>query len=153
MQGTRRVSETTSAFESNALRHIVRRHRPLFPFPFQTPVFSCSLSPSPFLPLPLPSPLNSPYMIHEAHSFAIRWHDTHPTTVPWNHAPWSRDPPDHVIRLPLLPCLDYPLVATLLCDSPYNSTTSVRRQMQSFYLRSNTRRIIEPIEYGTIKYM
>lgn len=49
--------------------------------------------------------------------------------------------------------LDYPLVATLLCDSPYNSTTSVRRQMQSFYLRSNTRRIIEPIEYGTIKYM
>lgn len=79
MQSTRRVSETTSAFESNVHRHIV--HRSLFLFPFQTPVFSCS-----------PPPLNSPYMIHEAHSSAIRWHDTHPTTVPWNHAPWSRDP-------------------------------------------------------------
>lgn len=99
MQGTRRVSETTSAFESNALRHIVRRHRSLFPFPFQTPVFSCS----PSSPTRHPPPLNSPYMIHEAHSSAIRWHDTQPTTVPWNHAPWSRDPRPRVERHPLLP--------------------------------------------------
>lgn len=32
-----------------------------------------------------------------AHSSAgIRWHDTRPATVPWNHASWSGDPPSFV---------------------------------------------------------
>lgn len=54
----------------------------------------CAETPSP-VSLPFPpnpvrpravlrvlAPLSSPYMIHEAHSSAIRWHDTHPATVP-----------------------------------------------------------------------
>jgi len=122
MQSTRCVPETTSAFESNALRHIVQRHHSLC---------FCSLFKLPSFRAHLP-PLNSPYMIHEAHSSAIRWHDTHPTTVPWNHAPWSRDP--RPCNMPSLSArLDYPLVATLFCNSIYDSSTSVR-QMQSFYL-------------------
>lgn len=42
MQGTTRVSEATSAFESNPLRHIVRRHPPPFLFPSR---------PTPFAPV------------------------------------------------------------------------------------------------------
>lgn len=59
--------------------------------------------------LVLTPPLNSPYMIHEAHSSAIRWHDTHPTTVPWNHAPWSRDPRPRYMPPSPPTRLDYPL--------------------------------------------
>lgn len=36
--------------------------------------------------------LHTWYMKHTA-SDGIRWHDTQPTTVPWNHASWSGDPP------------------------------------------------------------
>lgn len=49
-----------------------------------------------------------PYMIHEAHSSSIRWHDTHPTTVPWNHASWSCDPST----------CHSPSFVTLLCRPP-----------------------------------
>lgn len=136
MQGTRHVSEATSAFESYAPRHIVPRRPFLLPFatiPFPFPLL--------FTPQHLVLiPLNSPYMIHEAHSSAIRWHDTHPTTVPWNHAPWSRYP-----RLrrytPFLSL--YPFVETLLYDDIYD-TASVHHRMQLRYLRSNTGKLIKP---------
>lgn len=79
MQGTRRVSEATSAFESNALRYIVRRHPSYVSVPYSSPP---SLSPVPAALSRALTPFGSPYMIHEAHSSAIGWHDTHPTTVP-----------------------------------------------------------------------
>lgn len=109
------------------------------------PYYRSLSSQPPFSP-PLPQhlvliPLNSPYMIHEAHSSAIRWHDTHPTTVPWNHAPWSRDPRLRRYIPSLSIPSDHPFVETLFCDDIYN-TTSVHRRMQSRYLRSSIRKSV-----------
>lgn len=84
--------------------------------------------------LVLNPPLNSPYMIHEAHSSAIRWHDTHPTTVPWNHAPWSR-----ALRPRYMPSPSTVWI-TLLCDT-YNSASSTHCQIQSFYLMPSAKKL------------
>lgn len=139
MQGTRSVSETTSAFESNVLRHIVRRHCSLFPFPFQTPVFSYSLLPPP------PLTHRTWYMKHIALPS-----DGMILTQPPSREIMPRDPmtPDHIIFLPLLSVW---IILSLQSSFVIVSTISMHRQM--YFLRSSTKKIIGFIKCDLTKWV
>lgn len=70
-----------------------------------------------------------------SHSSAIQWHDTHPATVPWNHASWSyklclhhipllaNGPPPCTFLL-VVPSLENPLIRG--CNPPASARSNSR---------------------------